>query len=160
MAPGHYCIPRGLHFIDMNADGLDDLVCIHPNGDLYLSINKGDGDRAAGKPPGWTWVGLIKNAEAEQDRIRLADIDGDGRGDYGVINDDGSISFWRNGWVDNKPKYWQPLGVRSTMSTGVSLEAALPGLRFVDINGDVSFCSFPPISFAYSGEGSPSTNSY
>lgn len=86
----------------------------------------------------WTWHGLIRSTGAEQKRIRLADIDGDGRGDYGVVNDDLSINFWRNGWVDDTPKYWQPLGVRSTLTVGVSLDATLDGLRFTDINGDVS----------------------
>lgn len=136
MLPKHYCNPAGLHFIDMNADGLDDLVCIHPNGDLYLSTNNGDG--SGGKPPSWTWHGKIASTGAKQERIRLADIDGDGRGDYGVVADNGHISFWRNGWVDDKPKYWQPLGVRSKLHPGIAIGGMLDGLRFVDINGDVS----------------------
>lgn len=129
-----YCIPRGLHFIDMNADGLDDIVCISPDGDLNLAINEGNGN--GDNLPTFKNLGQIKTGEAPQDRIRLADIDGDGRGDYGVVNDDGSVRFWRNGWVDDKPKYWQELGVRSTMKPNDG--GALAGIRFEDLNGDVS----------------------
>lgn len=29
--------------------------------------------------------------------VVLADIDGDGRGDYGRVDYDGNVQFWRNG---------------------------------------------------------------
>ncbi|KAF7549363.1 hypothetical protein G7Z17_g6445 [Cylindrodendrum hubeiense] len=133
MYPHMYCIPRGLHFIDMNADGLDDIVCIGPEGNLYLSVNQGDGDRAAGKPPTFKFLDKIKENEgALQARVRIADIDGDGRGDYGVIDDSGNIRFWRNGWVDDKPEYWQALGVRSSDNDVKDIK----GIRFTDLNGD------------------------
>lgn len=104
--PDLFCNPRGVRFIDMNgesfrsgwycnltdiciADGLDDLVCIDPDGNLYLSINQGDG--SASKPPTFKRVSAtakIKNTEGfKQDRIVLADIDGDGRGDYCHLDD-------------------------------------------------------------------------
>ncbi|KAH7129387.1 family 3 carbohydrate esterase [Dactylonectria estremocensis] len=123
MYPNMYCIPRGIHFIGMNADGLDDVVCIGPEGNLYLSINQGDGDRVAGKPPTFKFLDKIKENEGyAQDRVGLADIDGDGRSDYGILDDGGNVHFWRNGWVNDKPEYWQSLGLR--------------GVRFEDINGD------------------------
>lgn len=133
MTPGHYCNPPGLHFIDMNADGLSDLACIHPNGDLHLAVNNGDG--SGDNPPTFKNIGLIKTSEEKQDLVRLADIDGDGRGDYGIMTQDLSLKFWRNGWVEDKPEYWQPLGIRTPSHEGSS-----PGtVRFADINGDVSF---------------------
>jgi hypothetical protein len=80
--------PEGVNFIDMNGDGLDDLVYIGADGNAYLSVNQGDGDRAAGKPPTFKRVSdaaKIKDIEAYgRDYVRLADIDGDGRADYGV----------------------------------------------------------------------------
>ncbi|KPM46037.1 hypothetical protein AK830_g415 [Neonectria ditissima] len=92
--PNMYCIPRGLHFIDMNADGLDDIVCVGPEGNLYLSINKGDGN--GNNPPSFEFLDKIKENEGyKQDRVRLADIDGDGRGDYGILDDGGNVHFWR-----------------------------------------------------------------
>ncbi|KAK6069383.1 killer toxin subunits alpha beta [Seiridium cupressi] len=131
LVPNIYCIPRGVHFIDMNADGLDDLVCIAPNGDAYLSVNQGDG--TATNPPSFKYMGLIKSNEGwAQDRIRLGDIDGDGRGDYGAMDDSGNVWFWRNGWVDDTPAYWQPLGLRFT-AKGMG---DARGVRFEDVNGD------------------------
>lgn len=137
MIPDITCIPRGLHFIDMNADGLDDIVCIDADGNAYLSVNQGDGNRAAGKSPTFKRVSstaLIKTNEGyPQDRVVLADIDGDGRGDYGIIDDSGNVLFWRNGWVDDIPKYWQAMGLRFTAKNMGDFR----GVRFEDINGDV-----------------------
>ncbi|OBT86293.1 hypothetical protein VE02_05585 [Pseudogymnoascus sp. 03VT05] len=129
-----YCIPRGVRFIDMNGDGLDDLVCIYPDGSLYLSVNKGGG--SGNTPPTFKRVsdtGFIKSSEGEQARVRLADIDGDGRADYGIMDKDGSIRFWRNGWINDIPQYWQYLGVRATIPGGYS---HVDGVRFEDIKGD------------------------
>lgn len=66
------------------------MVCIAVNGDTYVSLNRG----------GWNFTvgGLWKSSEGSpQDRVRLADIDGDGRTDYCTIADNGDISCWRNG---------------------------------------------------------------
>ncbi|SPN96486.1 uncharacterized protein DNG_00014 [Cephalotrichum gorgonifer] len=99
-----------------------------------LSVNQGDG--SGDTPPTFKDAGLIKTSEGKQSRVRLADIDGDGRGDYGIIGDDGKIRFWRNGWVDDVPKFWQYLGVRSSLNSGESGDTHADGVRFEDINGD------------------------
>jgi hypothetical protein len=133
--PDLFCNPKGVNFIDMNADGLDDLVCIGPDGNAYLSVNQGDG--TATKPPTFKRISgpaLIKPGEAPQERVRLADIDGDGRGDYAVIQDNGDIRVWRNGWIKDYPEYWQDLGVRFKARG----KGDIRGVRFEDINGDVS----------------------
>ncbi|KAK7414551.1 hypothetical protein QQX98_006578 [Neonectria punicea] len=134
MNPDLKCIPKGVRFIDMNADGYDDLVCIAPDGSAYLSINQRDG--TATKPPTFKRVSataFIKGTEGfAQERVILADIDGDGRGDYCILDDGGNVQCWRNGWVNDIPAYWQPLGIRFTakgMGDG-------RGVRFEDINGD------------------------
>lgn len=60
----------------MTGDGLDDLVCIYPDGSLYLSVNKGGGN--GDTLPTFKKVGengFIKSSEGEQSRVRLADID-------------------------------------------------------------------------------------
>ncbi|KFA66600.1 hypothetical protein S40285_08276 [Stachybotrys chlorohalonatus IBT 40285] len=129
-----YCIPRGLHFADVNGDGLDDIVCVSPAGDLHMSLNLGNG--GGNTPPSFRYIGSIKTGEAPQDRIRLADIDGDGRVDYGVVADNGQVRFWRNEGTGEKPEYRQALGVRSTMAPGDSGTANLAGIQFPDINGD------------------------
>ena len=138
MAPDLLCDASGVHFIDMTGDGLDDLVCIDASGNAYLSVNQGDGNRAGGKSPTFRRVSssaLIKSNEGyKRERVLLADIDGDGRGDYGVIDDSGNVYFWRNGWIDPIPAYWQALGLRFT---GKNM-GDVRGTRFGDINGDVS----------------------
>ncbi|KAL3463731.1 SGNH hydrolase-type esterase domain-containing protein [Aspergillus heterothallicus] len=127
------CNPGGVHFIDVNGDGLDDYICIALDGTTYASINNGDGDAESNKPPSFTDIGLWKSPEGyDQAHVRLADIDGDGRADYCGLADNGDITCWRNGWIDDVPAYWQPLGKRFT-GKGMG---DLRGVRFEDINGD------------------------
>ncbi|KAJ3941997.1 uncharacterized protein N0V96_007482 [Colletotrichum fioriniae] len=130
--PGMYCDAASQYFIDMNGDGLDDMVCIDSKGNAYLSINNGDGSRGV-RPPTFRHLGLIKSTEtSSRDNVRMADIDGDGRGDYLVIDKLGTVTAWRNGWVDDKPKYWQALGVRWEDQYTRDIK----GVQFHDINGD------------------------
>ncbi|CAG8097452.1 unnamed protein product [Penicillium olsonii] len=125
------CAQAGVNFIDINGDGLDDFVCIAKDGTAYASVNQGDGTDS--KPPTFKSIGKIKSSEDHpQDRVRLADIDGDGRADYCVLAGNGDITCWRNGWVDDVPKYWQPLGKRFS---GKDM-GDINGVRFEDINGD------------------------
>ncbi|KAJ2987290.1 hypothetical protein NUW58_g4590 [Xylaria curta] len=125
------CIPRGVRFIDINADGLDDFVCIAPNGDAYASINEGNGN--ANTPPKFHSIGLWKaNVGWSQEHIVLADIDGDGRADYCYWDNGGNIWCWRNGWIDDVPKYWQDLGMRFPAKGFGDAH----GVRFEDLNGD------------------------
>jgi hypothetical protein len=66
------------------------MVCIAVNGDAFVTINLGNYQ--------FSYEGLWKPNEGPvQDRVLLADIDGDGRTDYCTIADNGDISCWRNG---------------------------------------------------------------
>ncbi|KAF5658685.1 killer toxin subunits alpha beta [Fusarium heterosporum] len=131
--PDLFCKPAGINFIDMNGDGFDDLVCIGPDGNAQLSVNQGDGDKDGDKPPTFKHHGEIKENEGfGQAHVRLADIDGDGRGDYCVIDDKGDIQCWRNGGTGEVPEYWQSLGTRFTSKNMGDMN----GVRFADINGD------------------------
>ena len=137
LLPDMYCIPRGLHFIDMNADGLDDIACIDPDGNLYVSINQGDG--GGNKPPSFKMANngaAIKTSEAKQEHVKLADIDGDGRGDYVVVDYNGKARVWRNGGQGDVPEYWQYLGERFNLEVP-GPTAGEKAVRFEDINGDV-----------------------
>ncbi|ETS73393.1 hypothetical protein PFICI_14998 [Pestalotiopsis fici W106-1] len=127
------CIPRGGRFIDLNADGLDDFVCIsNPDGALYGVINNGDGSGSSG--PTWTSIGLIKDADPNfpQAQVRLGDIDGDGRADFIGLDADGTAHVWRNGGTADVPNVWQEMGTRWT---GGDMDD-LAGVRFEDLNGD------------------------
>ncbi|KAM0542975.1 hypothetical protein ACHAPJ_012532 [Fusarium lateritium] len=120
------CKGRGVRFVDVNADGLDDMVCIGQNGDAFVSINQGKYS--------FKWMSDIwkKNEGPKQDRVRLPDIDGDGRADYCTIADNGDTTCWRNGGQGDMPEYWQPLGV---MFLGQG-KGDIAGVRFADLNGD------------------------
>ncbi|KAI9371767.1 SGNH hydrolase-type esterase domain-containing protein [Aspergillus egyptiacus] len=125
------CNPAGVHWIDINGDGLDDFVCIAKDGAAYASVNKGNG--YPGEPPDFEYRGLWKSREGyDQANVRLGDVDGDGRADYCVAAGNGDITCWRNGWIEDMPEYWQPLGKRFT-GKGMG---DLRGVRFEDINGD------------------------
>ena len=98
-----------------------------------MSINNKDGTST--KPPTFRNLGQVKKTEGwAQDRVRLADIDGDGRTDYCILDDGGNVRCWRNGGTKDAPEYWQDLGTRFT-AKGMG---DMRGVRFADINGDVS----------------------
>ncbi|KAF5020271.1 hypothetical protein F66182_7705 [Fusarium sp. NRRL 66182] len=126
------CVPKGVVFIDLNGDGLDDFACIGSDGAVYASINQGNG--AGDTLPAFVYKGLWKAADPKypQARVRLADIDGDGRADFCGLADNGDVYVWRNGWINDMPEYWQALG-RRFEGKGMG---HLDGTRFEDINGD------------------------
>ncbi|MEV7629776.1 FG-GAP-like repeat-containing protein [Actinoplanes sp. NPDC089786] len=66
-------------------------------------------------------------------QVRFADLDGDGRADYLVVHQDGSIDAWRNtgGAQPGRPG-WSPLG---EVAAGVGA-AASDVVHLADINGD------------------------
>ncbi|KAF5635566.1 integrin alpha n-terminal [Fusarium sp. NRRL 25303] len=109
-----FCNPRGIWWVDINADGYDDFLCVSPNGDTLTSINNRDGTPT--RPPTFRKIGMIKgHVGYAQDRVRWGDIDGDGRADYMIIDNRGN-----------------PLGLRFT-AKGMG---DIRGVRFEDINGD------------------------
>ena len=114
-------------------DGLDDFVCIGKDGSAYASINQGDGNNLS--PPTFKGPALWKTAVKgyDQSHVRLADIDGDGRGDYCVTADNGDVRCWRNGGQGDLADYWQDLGIKFT-GKGMG---DTQGTHFEDINGDV-----------------------
>ncbi|KAJ6057366.1 hypothetical protein N7460_000640 [Penicillium canescens] len=108
------CLARGVHWGDLNNDGLDDFICISREG----AIAAPGGDLA-------------------QTNVRLGDIDGDGRIDYCLVKGNGDIQCWRNGGQKDAPTnefggYWQDLGI---VFTGKGM-GDIDGVRLVDINGD------------------------
>ncbi|KAF2112802.1 hypothetical protein BDV96DRAFT_497426 [Lophiotrema nucula] len=130
------CLNRGVRWGDINGDGLDDFICINLEGKTWASINRG------GNPPKFEYIGMIKDSLpwAPQDRIRLGDIDGDGRLDWCAIDDKGDIYCWRNAGVGDAPTeqyggYWQSIEVGAPTFDAKG-QPGIEGVRLIDINGD------------------------
>jgi hypothetical protein len=125
---------------------------VAPDGNVFASINRGN--RGGNLPPEFNNIGLWKKAEPGYPlaNVRLGDMDGtfvegqnmvnyfadandtgDGRADYIALSNNGDVRIWRNGWIDDKPAYFQALGLRFP-GQGMG---DLRGVRFEDIN--VSF---------------------
>lgn len=126
------CNRPGINFADMTGDGRDDFCCIGPDGGVVCWQNLEGSDP---RSPNWVAMGTVKESEGfPQAQVRLADIDGDGRTDYVVIDTDGKNMYgWRNGALSNNaPAYWYPMkGVFSELPSH-----EMSGWKFVDLNGD------------------------
>ncbi|WP_435599955.1 FG-GAP-like repeat-containing protein [Streptomyces sp. C10-9-1] len=90
----------------------------------------GTGTPGTGTPPedGWDWQGTItRPVGATRDEVRFADLDGDGRDDYLVVDGRGAAKAWLNVSVGG----WKYAGV---VSSGVG--ATRDEVRFADLDGD------------------------
>jgi hypothetical protein len=67
------CSSRDVRWGDVNGHGLGDFICLDVNGIHYDSMNR------AGNPSKFESIGAIREQKTTQSRVRLADIDGDGR---------------------------------------------------------------------------------
>ncbi|KAI1008878.1 hypothetical protein LB504_001329, partial [Fusarium proliferatum] len=123
-------------FADFNNDGLDDFFCLKSGSAVWVSINQG------GNPPKFKGIGQIvgKHDGYEATDVRIADIDGDGRADYCLVEDNGAVICSRNGGTGDKYA-WQGFkiakGLQETVFDKNSKPAASKsGVVFADLNGD------------------------
>ncbi|WKU47542.1 FG-GAP-like repeat-containing protein [Streptomyces sp. VNUA116] len=118
--------PLGDYQVDISGDGKADYLVVDDNGAVQAYVNKGGDGHGS-----WTNKGVIaKGTGAPGSQVRFADIDGDGKADYLVVEDNGSVHAWTNNGGDTKDD-WTDRGI---IATG----AGAPGnkVRFADINGD------------------------
>ncbi|KAH7417851.1 carbohydrate esterase family 3 protein [Cadophora sp. MPI-SDFR-AT-0126] len=123
-------------FADFNNDGLADFFCIKADTSMTVSLNRG------GNPPKFESIGQVVGAHdgfVAQD-VRIADIDGDGRADFCLLQTDGTVLCSRNGGQGDSPQ-WQgfstPNGVRGVVFN--KNKASRSGIVFgelSDLNGD------------------------
>lgn len=139
------CAPGSARFADINADGLDDFLCISSSGDLEASLNTG------GSTPVFEYAGTIGSGPDywtsegyTADRVLLADVDGDGRVDWCIQLVSGAIACRRNGGQGDLPTsadngYWEDFSSGGSGWTTVfpSQNSSDGGsIQLVDINGD------------------------
>jgi lysophospholipase L1-like esterase len=127
--------PKGSKILlaDLNGDGRTDYVVVdRTTGALTAWLNGGPNQAS---PPSWLWwpQGVIASGVAPGATVQLADINGDGRVDYLVVDPvSGAVQAWLNGGPNpaGGDWYWFPQG---TIASGVA-----PGstVQFADVNGD------------------------
>ncbi|WP_161784493.1 FG-GAP-like repeat-containing protein [Actinokineospora spheciospongiae] len=144
--PGGSWLPRGqiasgtgfatgpsVRFADLDGDGRDDYLVLHPGGavDAWRN-NGGDHDGQAG----WAPIGRVAGGTGSgpSDTVTFADLDGDHRDDYLVIGTQGQINAWRNNGGDqNGPQGWIALG---QIATGVPEVVTSRQIELADVDGD------------------------
>ncbi|MBF6050423.1 hypothetical protein GO002_00615 [Streptomyces eurocidicus] len=115
-----------VRFADINGDGRADYLVVQDNGVINAWINNGGTGHG-----GWTEQGTFATGVGEPgSKVRFADINGDGRADYLVVQDNGVI----NAWINNGGTGHGGWSEQGTFATGVGE----PGdkVRFADINAD------------------------
>jgi hypothetical protein len=92
VAPG-----KTIHFADIDGDGKADYLSVDARGGITAFLNGGANAQAN---LGWVWIpaGKIASGVGPGSEIRFADIDGDGKADYLVIDKaTGSVTEYLNG---------------------------------------------------------------
>ena len=118
----------GVILTDLNNDGKADYLYVHDGGAIDAWYNGGP------KSDGWNWIGPTQIASgvpnAKQNNVIFADINGDGRSDYMVKGDKGSLNLWLNtGDVGSQKINWVPAG---EIAGGLGT----PNITLADLTGD------------------------
>jgi lysophospholipase L1-like esterase len=118
----------GVRFADITGDGRADYIWISKDGDITAYVNNGPGGDG-----GWNWapLGSVTRGldKGTRDSIRFADLDGDGRADFSIVGDGGSLKSWIATGTASEPE-WLPLG---EIASGIG-DAG--GVQLYDLNGD------------------------
>jgi hypothetical protein len=132
---GQECLSANVRWGDVNGDGLDDFICLDTDGIPYVSLNRG------GVPPKIESIGAIRDQKTTQSKVRLAEIDGDGKLDFCNVERNG-VYCWRNSGTTDPPfpesnNSWECMlmdGDGTTLDVNPELDPART--HFIDLNGD------------------------
>lgn len=127
IAPGMSSPAGRTDLVELNGDNRADYVRIADDGSVRAALN------TVGEPgkPEWQDQGNIIFGIADPgdgDKVRFADMNGDGLDDYLLLQDDGSFRLW---WQQEKGWVHVP-NIQAPDTTGVTSAA----VRFADVNGD------------------------
>ncbi|WP_113699883.1 NPP1 family protein [Nonomuraea lactucae] len=124
--------PQGrTDIVELDGDNRGDYVRIAADGSVRAALN------TVGQPgkPNWEDQEIISPGRGHgPEAVRFADVNGDGRDDYLLVGEAGSVRAWQNngpGAADG-PYHWTDLRVIAPGVKGATREA----LRFADVNGD------------------------
>ncbi|KAF4982276.1 hypothetical protein FZEAL_2062 [Fusarium zealandicum] len=127
-APGHQLV-----FGDIDGDGLDDYLDLNDEtGELKAYLNVGED-----KDSDYAWkfnpVGTIASGLGPRKRVRIADIDGDGRDDYIYLKDNGGTTIYRSIWSKSNTGDKYEL---MPDADAAGINQSTDEIDFIDINGD------------------------
>jgi hypothetical protein len=129
VVPGVGATRDAVRFADVNGDGRDDYLIVGPSGsiDAYLNTKGPDGNPTFAKITKWA-TGV---PEGSRDKLRLADVNGDGKADYLIVGSTGAVHAYINGMTGTSDGNFRQV-LYFVNPTGY------PGdkVRFFDISGD------------------------
>ncbi|ROR35810.1 FG-GAP-like repeat-containing protein [Kitasatospora cineracea] len=115
-----------VRFADWDGDGKADYIVTQASGAVGVFLNKG-GDGHGG----WQDQGAIaQGVTSDRSRIRFADIDGDGKVDYNIINSDGSVTTYINKGGDGHGGWT----LRNKITSGATTNQNI--VHFADLTGE------------------------
>ncbi|SCL55141.1 Lysophospholipase L1 [Micromonospora yangpuensis] len=128
VATGVGAVPENVRFADVDGDTLDDYLVLDGTGRVSAWINE---YTPAGNF-GWSYAGVIATGVgATREQVRFADLSGDGKDDYLVVDDQGRVTAYANEYHGGGTYGWSWMG---QVASGVG--ATRDRVRFADVNGD------------------------
>jgi lysophospholipase L1-like esterase len=127
--PGVGATREAVRFADVNGDGRDDYLIVGPAGSIDAYVNT---EGSGGKPTFTKITAWAQGVpEGSRDKLRLADVNGDGKADYLIVGSTGAVHAYINRGVGNSDGDFdkKPYFVNPTNYPG-------DDVRFFDISGD------------------------
>ncbi|MER5637103.1 FG-GAP-like repeat-containing protein [Kitasatospora sp. NPDC002227] len=126
VATGTTTNQNAVTFADFDGDGKADYLTTADNGAVTAYLNRGGDGHGS-----WNLLGQVATGlTSDRSRVRWADMDGDGKADYTVINADGSITAFLNKGGDTGGGWNNPGQAATGLTTNQN------AVTFTDINGD------------------------